>query len=339
MSKRKLPGGLAVAEAAKITCTDSDADATAPKYPTVQGPVDFSPMNGVQIDFTIAASAVAVSNEAVQVIESQHAPEHPALQLDKVQGSPPKMVPKGSPAESFMQASPTKVTEDVSALTCNLSLIPKDRWNKRRSLSAIVLAALPIQSKSSTVRRNVVLRDELDECTVTVWGNHTNILNEAAIGRPVTLQRVCLTAFEGKIQIAMPKDSSVALGNTPQTIPILHWMQRVGTTAVTVTQVRQRQYSNMRKCIDNSTGHCNAAVDCCVHPRHLGKGCARNSTDERQHPAPFDHDFDCGRSAQSFSHNSILERKLRNGGVVRTTDAPSRERNQNTSCSRSGTRK
>jgi hypothetical protein len=244
MSKRKLPGGLAVAEAAKITCTDSDSDATAPKYPTVQGPVDFSPMNGVQIDFTIAASAVAVSNEAVQVIESQHAPEHPALQLDKVQGSPPKMVPKGSPAESFMQASPTKVTEDVSALTCNLSLIPKDRWNKRRSLSAIVLAALPIQSKSSTVRRNVVLRDELDECTVTVWGNHTNILNEAAIGRPVTLQRVCLTAFEGKIQIAMPKDSSVALGNTPQTIPILHWMQRVGTTAVTVTQVRQRQYSN-----------------------------------------------------------------------------------------------
>jgi hypothetical protein len=89
----------------------------------------------------------------------------------------------------------------------------------------------------------VVLRDERDECTVTVWGNHTNILNETAIGRPVTFLRVCLTEFEGKIQVAMPKDSSVILGNTTQTIPIMHWLQRVGTTAVTVQQVHQQQHN------------------------------------------------------------------------------------------------
>jgi hypothetical protein len=219
MSKRKLPGGLAAADAVHIAAkrlgTDSDAD--EPQLPSV--PVDVSPLNGVQNDCTV----------------------HPAVQMAMAQeqiASPPRIVPKGSPAESFMQASPTR-PEDVTQLTCNLSLIPKDRWNKRRSLSAIVLATLPIQSKSSTVRRNVVLRDEQDECTVTVWGNHTNILNEAAIGRPVTLLRVCLTEFEGKIQVAMPKDSSVCLGNTAQTIPILHWMQRVGTTAMTVQQVRQ----------------------------------------------------------------------------------------------------
>ena len=174
------------------------------------------------------------------VVEGALQDQHPALQLAQVQeavGSPPRIVPKGSPAESFVQAtSPQRITD--FNLTCNLSLIPKDRWNKRRSLSAIVLATLPIQSKSSTVRRNVVLRDENDECTVTVWGNHTTMLNESSIGRPVTLQRICLTEFEGKIQIAMPKDSSVALGNTADTIPIMHWLQRVGTMAVSVQQVR-----------------------------------------------------------------------------------------------------
>lgn len=307
MSKRKLPGGLAVAEATKITCTDSDAEET-PHLPAVQ------------ID------SIGAKPEQV----------HVALQQANVQeaiGTPPRLVPKGSPAESFMQASPARI-EDVCVLTCNLTLIPKDRWNKRRSMSAVVLAVLPIQSKSSTVRRNVVLRDERDECTVTVWGNHTNILNETAIGRPVTFQRVCLTEFEGKIQVAMPKDSSVSLGNTNQTIPIMHWLQQVGTTAVTVQQVHQQQHNSSNyNALTTPTGYCSARIDCSVHPRHLGKGCARNGTNEGLHPAPIDHYFNCGRTAQSISDYSILECSRRNGGIVRTTVAPSRERNQNPSCS------
>ena len=191
-----------------------------------------------------AANADDVEQQTPVDEEAQQDQEHPALQMAMAQeaiASPPRIAPKGSPAESFLQASPIRI-EDVSALTCNLLLIPKERWNKRRSMSAIVVATLPIQTKSSTVRRNVVLRDELNECTVTVWGNHTNVLNEASIGRPVTLLRVCLTEFEGKIQVAMPKDCSVALGNTVQTIPIMHWMQRVGTTAVSVQQVRTQQH-------------------------------------------------------------------------------------------------
>jgi hypothetical protein len=206
MSKRKLPGGLAAAEEVKIACTDIDENGTPP------------------------TSAEQPQQEQL----------HPALQLFQEQaahGSPPRTIPKGSPAESFiLQDSPQKSDDNI--LTCNLSLIPKDRWNKRRQLSAIVLAVLPIQSKSSTVRRNVVLRDEKDECTVTVWGNHTNLLNESSIGRPVTLQRICLTEFEGTMQIAMPKDASVSLGSTSVTVPIVHWMQRVGTTPISVQEVR-----------------------------------------------------------------------------------------------------
>jgi hypothetical protein len=203
MSKRKLP---AAAELTKIACTDNDDD-----------------------DTTLTITE-----------QPQQEQVHPALQLAQEQaahGSPPRTIPKGSPAESFiLQASPQKSDDNI--LTCNLSLIPKDRWNKRRQLSAIVIAVLPIQSKSSTVRRNVVLRDEKDECTVTVWGNHTNLLNESSIGRPVTLQRVCLTEFEGQIQIAMPKDASVSLGSTSVTVPMMHWLQRVGTSPISVLQVR-----------------------------------------------------------------------------------------------------
>ena len=182
-------------------------------------------------------SPLAVHNQENHSPEQEH-PAHQMAQVAEQMETPPRRtVPKGSPADEFMRASPA-IRDDVSTLTCDISLIPKDRWNKRRTLSAIVLAVLPVKTKAATVRRDIVLRDECHECTVTVWGNHTNILNEAAIGRPVTFQRVCLTEFEGKMQVAMPKDCSVALGNTADTAPLLIWMQRAGTTVVTVKQVR-----------------------------------------------------------------------------------------------------
>lgn len=195
-----------------------------------------------------AFAAVEAGHDVIPTSEADgHSPArlHPAHQLarEQEQATPPRRtIPKGSPADEFMQGSVSK-PEDVNNLTCDLSQIPKDRWNKRRTLSAIVVAVLPIKSKASTVRRNVVLRDENDECTVTVWGNHTNILNESAIGRPVTFQRVCITEFEGKLQVAMPKDTSVALGNTAATAPLMIWMQRVGTTPVSVQQVQDSTHT------------------------------------------------------------------------------------------------
>ena len=195
-------------------------------------------------DIAATKATKAVSTESDASSQLEHSPpnqEHPAHLLAReqelLQTPPRRVVPKGSPAEDFSQSAKSQQV-DVSCLTCDLLLIPKDRWNKRRTLSAIVLAVLPVKTKAATVRRDIVLRDECHECTVTVWGNHTNILNEAAIGRPVTFQRVCLTEFEGKMQVAMPKDCSVALGNTADTAPLLIWMQRAGTTVVTVKQVR-----------------------------------------------------------------------------------------------------
>jgi hypothetical protein len=73
-----------------------------------------------------------------------------------------------------------------------------------------------------------VLRDEHGECLACVWGNHTQIITESTIGRAVTFLRVAVQEFEGAIQLAMPKDCSISIGNTPITAPILTWFALPG---------------------------------------------------------------------------------------------------------------
>ncbi len=168
-------------------------------------------------------------------------PEHPAILLAQEQEqrdtSPTRIAPMGSPAAEFLHATPNRNCADAANMTCDLAAIPRDKWNKRRSLSAIIISVLPIKTKAATVRRDVILRDQHAECYVTVWGNHTNIINECTIGKPITLQRICVTEYEGKLQIAMPKDSSVTMGNTQQTVPIIQWLHNAGSTFHSVTQV------------------------------------------------------------------------------------------------------
>jgi hypothetical protein len=108
-------------------------------------------------------------------------------------------------------------------LTCNLSAVPKETWGRRKTLSAVVVSVLPVITKATTTRRNIVLRDEHGECLACVWGNHTQMLNEATIGRAVTFLRVCIQEYEGAIQLSMPKDSSISIGNTPLTASIMTW--------------------------------------------------------------------------------------------------------------------
>lgn len=268
--------------------------------------------------------------------------EHPAHQMarivEQMETPPRRTIPKGSPADEFMQGSPA-IRDDVSTLTCDLSLIDKDRWNKRRTLSAIVLAVLPIKAKSSTVRRNVVLRDEFTECTVTVWGNHTNILNDTAIGRPVTLQRICLTEFEGKTQIAMPKDSSVALGNTAATAQIMLWLQRVGTAAISVQQVPQLlNLYLIQPCLNTSAGHRNRSVDSDLCAWNTGQSGVRNRRHERWLATPIDHHHYCKWTTQSLSPNSILEPQSRHNGNIRATAASGSQCHETPRSRRFGTR-
>ena len=79
-----------------------------------------------------------------------------------------------------------------------------------------------------------MLRDEHGECLACVWGNHTQIINESTIGRAVTFCRVAIQEYEGTIQLSMPKDSSISIGNTPLTAPILTWYALCGTVVHTI---------------------------------------------------------------------------------------------------------
>jgi hypothetical protein len=156
---------------------------------------------------------------------------------DGIKTPPRRVAPKGSPAEEFTlgtMASPS--SPDSPDLTCNLTVVPKISHNKRRTLSAVIISVLPIYTKGSTVRRNVILRDEHGECIVCVWGNHTTVLHDGCIGRPITFNRVSVQEHEGKLQLNMPKDSSVALGSTPKTNKIQAWLDVVGLSPIAVSE-------------------------------------------------------------------------------------------------------
>lgn len=257
MLKRKLPGGMAAATSTQAEPTagcmmsnDQTYERTSHQNTDAAQPLAEKIFTG---DRNKRAAIGHITTDSAQVqAPSAHdnnhqrrvVPEVPTdlsaiviAQSQQTQSTMNRVAPIGSPASEFMMASPKRCASDTADMTCDLLAIPRDRWNKRRSLSAIVIAVLAIQTKAATVRRNVVLRDEHAECVCTVWGNHTNVINEQAIGRPITLQRICLTEYEGKVQIAMPKDSSVSIGNTPATAPIMLWMQQAGSNMHTVQQV------------------------------------------------------------------------------------------------------
>jgi len=148
--------------------------------------------------------------------------------------TPSRRIQKGSPADDFLNTVAAVPTSNYDALTCDLAAIPKDQYNRRRKLIAVIIGVDQIKTKGSFSRRSVILRDAHDECEVCVWGNHTHLLNESSIGRPVTLNRVCLTEFMEKVSIHMPKDSSVNLGASPDTLQITQWFNQSGHASMSV---------------------------------------------------------------------------------------------------------
>ena len=184
-------------------------------------------------------SPFAVRPEGIYKVSKQDEAEHgAALEAAAAsEQSPIKRInpPPGSPAAAF-NLKPNVAIQDADQqdLTCDFTSLHPSRWNKRRTLSAVIIAVLPIKIKGSSVRRNIVLRDQFGECTACIWGNHTRLINESAVGRAITCQRVCLREYNDAVQLHMPKDSSVTVGQTHKTIPILEWLHTSGNTAITV---------------------------------------------------------------------------------------------------------
>jgi hypothetical protein len=64
---------------------------------------------------------------------------------------PRRVVPKGCPADEFLtHSTAAPPSPDAQDLTCDLTAVPKDSHNKRRNLSAIIIAVFPIYTKGST---------------------------------------------------------------------------------------------------------------------------------------------------------------------------------------------
>jgi hypothetical protein len=116
---------------------------------------------------------------------------------------------------------------------CSLANSYEKQYVKRLCASALQLI---VTSFTDTIRRNVILRDEAGQCSVCVWGNHTAVLNEGCVGRPITFNRATVQEHEGQLQLSMPKDSSVALGATPKTNKIQAWLSIVGQTPISVLE-------------------------------------------------------------------------------------------------------
>lgn len=200
-------------------------------------------------DKNICTAACSRKHQAAQISKRKLPFPHTNDQADLEQAllaeavqegikTPPRRVaPKGSPADEFLTSTMVAPpSPDAQDMTCDLSAVPTVSHNKKRTLSAIIIGVLPVYTKGSTVRRNVILRDDVGQCTVCVWGNHTTVIHEGCIGRPITFNRVSIQEHEGNLQLSMPKDSTVALGATPKTNKIQAWLTVVGQTPISVAE-------------------------------------------------------------------------------------------------------
>ncbi len=197
--------------------------------------IQLQSMSKRKLPETISATVTTVTSPIQNPTDDdcEAAQTNAAMQQSIMPETPPRRIQKGSPADEFLNTQPQTVGQ-TEALTCDLSLIPKEQYNKRRTLIAVIIAVEQIKTKGNFSRRTVLLRDAGNECEVCVWGNHTHLLNESSIGRPVTLNRICLTEFAEKVSIHMPKDSSVNLGSSPSTIPLMQWFNQSGHNGLSV---------------------------------------------------------------------------------------------------------
>ena len=251
MSKRKLPGGCtnpattvvpdptsADSDAAAPLCAGEDAGAAVAKRicDSVKDASE-SPPSPFAIRPPINAKSTAQA-------------EDPSLTsaLAQMEESPPpvnrRIAPPGSPAAAFLLAAPNSPDQTLE-LNCNLTAVPREQWNKRRTLSAIIIVVLPIKHKGTTIRRNVVLRDQHGECIACVWGNHTQMVNESTVGKPITFQRCILQEFDGVIQVSVPKDGSLTMGPTPKTAPITNWVHAKGNQLVPIEEAVEKQHPDI----------------------------------------------------------------------------------------------
>jgi hypothetical protein len=168
---------------------------------------------------TNGASAVPITAK----LELQLGPPHTHASVPE---TPPRLIKKGSPADAFlMTLSPTtsRVATTEVFLTCDLRAVPKENWNRKFNLAAVVISAQPIIKTDISSRRYVVLRDEASECIVCLWNNFATVITEDCVGRAVLLMGVTLNEYDGGPQLKLAKTATISVGKRPETRCVQEW--------------------------------------------------------------------------------------------------------------------
>jgi hypothetical protein len=80
----------------------------------------------------------------------------------------------------------------------------------------------------------VVLRDASGECIVCLWNNHSSIVTDESVGRPVFFAGVTIGELDGAPVLKLPKAASISIGDRPETRAVKEWWNAQGSQVIDV---------------------------------------------------------------------------------------------------------
>lgn len=82
-------------------------------------------------------------------------------------------------------------------------------------------------------------RDATGEAIVCLWNNHSNIITDECVGRPVLFAGVTVGELDGAPILKLPKASSISIGDRPETRAVKDWWNLQGHDIIDVGQAEQ----------------------------------------------------------------------------------------------------
>jgi len=183
------------------------------KHSMIEDPIDVSPINGVQIDFTVASHAVVDVLAILAPVTASSVVDNDATDNFHIVASGRESPPGASSAVVPVPHSSPNSNRDrflqgftPARTCCNLDLCRAPAGSKF-NLSAICIAVFPASKNPD--RRYVTLADSTGSVGVTVWNENVAKFGNHAVGKLVSLQKVVIISHHGKKQLSMARDSVV----------------------------------------------------------------------------------------------------------------------------------
>lgn len=129
--------------------------------------------------------------------------------------TPSRRIQKGSPADDFLNTVAAVPTSNYDALTCDLAAIPKDQYNRRRKLIAVIIGVTRIGNGWNPVFPTECICECVGDLIAKVWpdsnfqlpGNRSILTLTRDDARSINMQ--ILDAFPGQMDYAISKDAAL----------------------------------------------------------------------------------------------------------------------------------